>query len=178
MKRLAVWIVSTTSGVVLLFSYHTSTSGPGGGRIVTGAAPVGVVTVGPQAQPNQTPEAQVPEAATPETQAPVTQAPAVKPSPTAAAPTTRTINGAAFDTRYGPVQVQIKVTGRRIVSADAIAYPMDTRRDEEINSYAIPQLDQETLQAQSAQIDTVSGATYTSEGYQQSLQSAIDAAHL
>jgi uncharacterized protein with FMN-binding domain len=95
-----------------------------------------------------------------------------------AAPVRRTINGAAIDTRYGPVQVQIKVTGRRIVSADAITYPTDSRRDQEINSYAVPELDAETVQAQSAQIDTVSGATYTSEGYQQSLQSAIDAAHL
>ena len=53
----------------------------------------------------------------------------------------------------------------------------ESRRDVEINDAAVPQLVQETLQAQSAQIDTVSGATYTSEGYIQSLQSAIDASH-
>jgi uncharacterized protein with FMN-binding domain len=76
------------------------------------------------------------------------------------------------------VQVQIKVTGNRIVSADAIVYPTNERRDREINDRAVPQLDDETLQAQSANIDTVSGATYTSDGYRQSLQSAIDAAHL
>jgi uncharacterized protein with FMN-binding domain len=76
------------------------------------------------------------------------------------------------------VQVQIKVTGNRIVSADAIVYPTSERRDREINDRAVPQLDDETLQAQSANIDTVSGATYTSDGYRQSLQSAIDAAHL
>jgi uncharacterized protein with FMN-binding domain len=73
--------------------------------------------------------------------------------------------------------VQISIRGRRIIRADAIDYPQGSGRDQEINSYAIPQLDQETVNAQSANIDTVSGATYTSDGYRQSLQSALDAAH-
>ena len=64
----------------------------------------------------------------------------------------------------------------RITAADAIDYPMNNGRDQEINQYAIPQLVSETLQAQSAQIDMVSGATYTSQGYTTSLQSAIDQA--
>ncbi|MGW4059909.1 FMN-binding protein [Amycolatopsis sp. NPDC004747] len=88
-----------------------------------------------------------------------------------------TFTGDAADTRYGPVQVRITVTGGRITAADAVDYPRESGRDVRINSAAIPELNQETLQAQSAQIDTVSGATYTSEGYQQSLQSAIDQAH-
>ena len=92
-------------------------------------------------------------------------------------PTSSTVNGAPADTPYGPVQVQITLTNGRIVRADAIDYPQGGGRDQEINSQAIPQLDRETLQAQSAQIDTVSGATYTSDGYRQSLQSALDAAH-
>lgn len=103
---------------------------------------------------------------------PVVPRPAPRPTPT-----TVVVNGAAVDTQYGPVQVQIAIRGRRIVRADAIVYPQDTSRDQEINSQAVPQLDQETLQAQSARIDAVSGATYTSDGYQQSLQSALDAAH-
>jgi len=88
-----------------------------------------------------------------------------------------TVDGASYDTRYGPVQVQITVRSRRITRADAIDYPQGADRSREINSYAIPRLDQEALDAQSAQIDTVSGASYTSAGYRQSLQSAIDAAH-
>jgi uncharacterized protein with FMN-binding domain len=75
------------------------------------------------------------------------------------------------------VQVQITIRSHRIVKATAIDYPQDSSRDREINSYAIPQLDDEVLQAQSAQIDTVSGATYTSDGYRGSLQSALDSAH-
>ncbi len=82
-----------------------------------------------------------------------------------------------MDTRYGPVQVQVQIRSGRIISSNAIVYPQESRRDQEINSQAIPQLNQETLQAQSSNIDTVSGATYTSQGYQQSLQSALDAAH-
>jgi uncharacterized protein with FMN-binding domain len=96
---------------------------------------------------------------------------------TAAAPTRATVNGAAEDTRYGPVQVQITLSGGRITYATAIDYPQASGRDQEINSIAIPQLNAEVLQAQNAQIDTVSGATYTSDGYARSLQSALDAAH-
>ncbi|MEV7043450.1 FMN-binding protein [Amycolatopsis sp. NPDC051061] len=105
-----------------------------------------------------------------------------QPSRTAAPPASGTsaagtFTGDAADTRYGPVQVQITVAGGTITDAEAIEYPQESGRDVRINSEAVPELNQETLQAQSAQIDTVSGATYTSEGYQQSLQSAIDQAH-
>jgi uncharacterized protein with FMN-binding domain len=74
------------------------------------------------------------------------------------------------------VQVQITIRSHRIVKAEAIDYPRGSSTDRQINDYAIPQLDDETLQAQSAQIDTVSGATYTSDGYRSSLQSALDSA--
>jgi uncharacterized protein with FMN-binding domain len=57
-------------------------------------------------------------------------------------------------------------------------YPSGNHRDEEINAYALPVLRQAVLDAQSAHIDTVSGATVTSDGYKQSLQAALDAAHL
>src|SRR6059058_5782152 len=76
-----------------------------------------------------------------------------------------------------PAQVPVTLTPGKVTDRPAVRYPQESGRDVRINSAAIPQLNQETLQAQSAQIDTVSGATYTSEGYQQSLQSAIDQAH-
>jgi uncharacterized protein with FMN-binding domain len=99
----------------------------------------------------------------------------VKPTVTTAS--TVTINGKAVATQYGDIQVQIVVSGKKIVKATAIAYSTNGT-DGEINAYAIPRLQTETLSKQSASIDTVSGATYTSDGYRQSLQSAIDAAHL
>jgi uncharacterized protein with FMN-binding domain len=95
-----------------------------------------------------------------------------------AVPVVKTVNGQPADTQFGPVQVQIKIRAGRVVSATAIDYPQSSGRDQEINSYAIPVLQGETLAAQSARIDTVSGATYTSDGYVRSLQSALDTAHL
>ena len=86
--------------------------------------------------------------------------------------------GDVADTRWGPVQVQIIVQGGRITASQAVQYPQDNRRDVQINGYALPILNQEVVQRQSASIDTVSGATVTSDGYLQSLQSAIDRAHL
>ena len=65
----------------------------------------------------------------------------------------------------------------KITAVDVVEEPDSNDRDQEINAEAVPQLVSETMQAQSAQVDMVSGATYTSEGYQQSLQSALDQAH-
>ncbi|MGW7681584.1 FMN-binding protein [Kribbella sp. NPDC054772] len=94
--------------------------------------------------------------------------------PTAAAVT---VAGGVVDTQYGPVQVEITVRGGRITKAHTLQHPSGDGQTDQINSNAVPQLNHETLAAQSAQIDTVSGATFTSEGYRQSLQSALDAAH-
>lgn len=90
----------------------------------------------------------------------------------------RTVTGDAADTRYGPVQVRITVKGKKISDISVIQYPSEDHRDQEINSYALPVLNQEAMTAQSARIDAVSGATYTSDGYTRSLQSAIDRAGL
>jgi uncharacterized protein with FMN-binding domain len=89
-----------------------------------------------------------------------------------------TVNGTSAGTRYGPVQVQITVVAGKVTKATAIDYPQASGRDQEINRIAIPQLNAEALKVQNAQIDTVSGATYTSDGYRRSLQAALDAAHL
>jgi uncharacterized protein with FMN-binding domain len=87
---------------------------------------------------------------------------------------TKTVTGSAVDTRFGPVQVQITVTNGKIAAATAVDYPTGNPRDAQINAYAIPTLNSEAVQAGSASIDMVSGATYTSEGYLQSLQSALN----
>jgi uncharacterized protein with FMN-binding domain len=86
------------------------------------------------------------------------------------------VTGEAIDTIYGPVQVRITVTGGKITAVTATEYPQESPRDYQINSYAIPALNQETLQASSASIDSISGATYTSQGYIGSLQNALDQA--
>jgi uncharacterized protein with FMN-binding domain len=89
---------------------------------------------------------------------------------------TKRATGDTVQTRWGPVQVRVTVEGGKLTDVTAVQYPQDNPRDQEINCYALPQLRREALAAQSAQIDMVSGATYTSTGYKQSLQSALDAA--
>ena len=83
-----------------------------------------------------------------------------------------------MQTRWGPVQVQITVKSGTITAVDVLQQPNENHKDAEINGYALPILVKDTLSAQSAKIDMVSGATVTSGGYLQSLQSALDKAGL
>jgi uncharacterized protein with FMN-binding domain len=164
MRRIAAWVTGTIAGLVLLFSYHTSTMGPAaphavGGRLA--ALPAGPAATSPATAPAVSPAA-----------------PAVSP-PTAGPPSgDRVVTGPSVPTRRGPVQVQIRVQGGRLVDVAAPVLPDANFRDERINAYAVPILRQEALDAQSANIDTVSGATLTSDGYIASLQAALDSAHL
>ena len=87
---------------------------------------------------------------------------------------TQVINGNVANTAYGPVQIQLTLTNHRIVKVTILQQPTATAHDLQIGQFAFPQLESETFSAQSAKIDAVSGATYSSGGYIQSLQSAID----
>lgn len=87
-----------------------------------------------------------------------------------------TFTGAVAQTQYGPVQVQIVVAGHRITEVTALQLTNSDGRSVQISQQAAPILRQEALQAQSATIQAVSGATFTSAGYTTSLQSAIDQA--
>ena len=89
-----------------------------------------------------------------------------------------TFTGVPGNTRYGPVQVQITVVNNKITNAVALVYPTESFRDQQINQQAIPYLIQETLSAQSANIQGVGGASYTSQGWVDSLQSALTKAGL
>ena len=169
MKKIVYGILATLSGLVLLFSSRTSL----GEAVPTDVQPA-------QAAPSvATPHS----AATPSASTTPTASASASASPSGAAPaatsglTDGTFTGSPTSTRYGPVQVQITVTGGKIVDVQAVEYPTDNSRDRQINERAIPQLVSETLNAQSADIHFVSGATYTSQGYLDSLQSAIDQAN-
>ena len=85
-----------------------------------------------------------------------------------------TATGDVIPTQYGDAQVRVTVRNGRIVKIQALQLQGNDPRSVEISSSAEPILEQEALSAQSANIDTVSGATYTSESYEQSLQSALD----
>jgi hypothetical protein len=102
--------------------------------------------------------------------------------PTGSSPTTttgapRSVDGDPIDNQYGTVQVRVTLQGNTITAVTALQMPFDRERSQYISRQAEPYLRQEALQAQSAQIDVVSGATYTSDSYAQSLQSALDKAH-
>lgn len=174
MRRITLWLVSTTAAVILLFSYRTSTSGPSGAPLAaTGAQPPGVVATGPSAAPRP-PVSTPPSTGTRHT-APKAGKTATKNSTSPASSVS--VNGTVAQTRWGPMQVQVHITGQKITDVVALIYPSGNGHDQEINAYALPQLRQEVLTAQSAQIDGVSGATVTSDGYRESLQAALDAAH-
>jgi len=99
-----------------------------------------------------------------------------QPQPATGAPPAgpHTVNGSVVDTPYGSVQVAVVFNGNRITDVQALQTPDLDNRSMRLAELATPILRQEVLQAQSAQVDTVSGATYTSEGYAQSVQYALD----
>jgi uncharacterized protein with FMN-binding domain len=174
MRRITLWALSTLTTLVLLFSYHTSTSGSGttlaAGSAVQApvAAGSGSGTTGSGTSGSGTTESGTTGSGT--TGSDTTG------SGTTGASTTYT--GDSVDTRWGPVQVRITVVDGKITASEAIVYPSGNHEVELINSFALPVLNQEAVAQQSADIDMVSGATVTSEGYLSSLQSAIDQAHL
>ena len=94
--------------------------------------------------------------------------------PDAPTGTTRTVTGPVVQTPFGAVQVQVTSRGRHITNVTAVQLPGDTAYSQILSRTAGPQLRREVLTVQSAHIDAVSGATYTSNGYAQSLQSALD----
>ena len=144
MRRIATWFLSTVTLVVLMFGYHTSTSG-----VLRAESPPAVISGSSTTSRSA--------------------------SSTSGATTT---TGDVAQTQWGPVQVELTVNAGKVTDVQVVQYPNGNPRDQEINSYALPVLIQETLDAQSADIDMVSGATVTSAGYEQSLQSALDRAGL
>ena len=84
------------------------------------------------------------------------------------------VDGKVASTAYGPVQIQLITKDSKIVKVAVLVQPINTLHDVQIGEFAFPRLISETLTAQNAKIDAVSGATYTSAGYIQSLQSALD----
>jgi uncharacterized protein with FMN-binding domain len=102
------------------------------------------------------------------------QAPAAIASAPASGGTARQLTGADVPNQYGDVQVRVTTSGGQITGVTALRLPSGDGRSQEISSFAGPQLAQQALAAQNAHIDGVSGATYTSESYRSSLQSALD----
>jgi uncharacterized protein with FMN-binding domain len=161
LRRTVTVVIATIGGLALLASFHAT----------SGTARKAVVGVIPSTQP--------PASGSPPTGGSTTPGSASStPAPSTARPTSRTIAGPVVSNQYGDVQVELIVAGGRLADVEALQLPFDRRRSQEISNIAGPELRQEALQAKSANINVISGATYTSDSYAQSLQGALDQAGL
>jgi uncharacterized protein with FMN-binding domain len=174
--RVLTAIAGTIVGLVALLSFKTHPAHSSAAGLPSASLPA---TAGSSTSPSSAPSSTAPSSSAagpnPGTGSATRSATSTAPASTAPA-SARTISGQSVQTRYGTVQVQVTVSGKQITNVQFLQLTADDPRSQEINSAAGPILLQETLSAQSSQIDTVSGATYTSEGYLQSLQSALDQA--
>jgi uncharacterized protein with FMN-binding domain len=133
------------------------------------------ITTAKSAAPTTAAQAPVAAAKTPATSA-TTAAPATAAPKAASGLSAGTFDGDVIGTRWGPVQVAVTIANGKITNVTTLASPNDKQKSISINNRATPILRSEALSVQSANIDSVSGATYTSEGYASSLQSALDQA--
>jgi len=153
-RRIVLWFMSTLTAVVLLLGYHTSTSGPDPTVASSGSSgfSAGDASTGPATSSGS--------------------------GSGSGSGSADTVDGPVVSTRWGPVQVRITTDGSTLTGVEVLQYPSGNGKDQQINAYALPVLVSETMDAKSADIDMVSGATVTSEGYVQSLQGALDEAGL
>ncbi len=163
MRRISYWALSTVSAFVLLFGFDASQRGSDGG------APTATISGGSSGTTSGNSNGNGNGNGTGDN------------GTSGSGSTgsgTRTVTGSVAQTQWGPVQVQLSVSNGSITKVTVLQYPNGNSRDVELANYSLPTLIRETMQSQSAQIDMVSGATYTSTGYIQSLQSALDQADL
>ncbi|MHB8466671.1 MAG: FMN-binding protein [Acidimicrobiales bacterium] len=163
MRRAAAAVAITVIGLYLVLSFKSSPLSHS--TAVSATAPATSVS-----RPGSSDDAGQPPAGPPPPNGPTTTAPS--------SGATRTIDGPVVSTRYGDVQVAVTLAGNRITDVTGVQLPFDRSRSRSISEHAAPILRREVLDAQSALIDTVSGATYTSEAYAQSLQAVLDQAHV
>lgn len=169
MKRAPFVIAATGAGLGLLLSFHTR-------PVHTTISSVGTAPAGS----SSTSSSSTPSAGSsgPSNSSSPTTAKASgsssSTSPPTTAPATRTATGQEVQYRYGDLELKVVEDGSKITSIDLVTDDATDPRSAEINSQAIPLLQQEAMSAQSANIDGVSGATFTSQAYADALQSALD----
>ncbi|WP_457184719.1 FMN-binding protein [Nocardioides sp. P5_E3] len=173
MRRIVLWVLSTLSALVALLGYHTSTS-----SVMATGTPDNAISGSLQGQ--ATTRSATGSASGSGSGSGSGSATSGSGSGSAGQSSTAasTVTGDSVGTPYGPVQVRVAVDGSTITDVTVLQYPDQDGHSVQINQYALPQLINETLDAQGSGISMVSGATYTSQGYLQSLQSALDQAGL
>lgn len=177
MRKVLLALLLTAVGVGLLLSFRSRPVSSGttalGGSALSGSGE----NTSPSAAP--TPSASATARASASASAPASTSAAARSSTSAAAKSkSGTFTGAAESTEYGPVQVAAVVSGGKLTNVNVLQVPDRGGYEQQIVQTALPELKSEALSKQSANIDIVSGATYTSQGYAQSLQSALEQAGL
>ena len=169
MRRAPIVVAATAAGLAGVLGFHTAQphssllSGlPGGGTTPT--------TSGGGTTSTTTPSGSSTATTSPGSTSTSTPASTTTTTPTG----TRTAIGADVQYQYGELELKVTVTGGKITNVQPVIDTAYDARSYQINSYAEPQLLSQTLSAQSANINGVSGATYTSQAYAQSLQAALD----
>jgi uncharacterized protein with FMN-binding domain len=166
MKRVILSVTGTVLGLVALLSFKSSGQVKANGPLPSAGLP-GTSATTPSSNSSSTSTGAPPDPSSPSSSTSTSSA---------ANPTSASYTGTAEQTRYGIVQVKVTVSSKKITNVSFVQLTAFDGRSQQINSDAAPILLQQTLQAQSANIQGVSGASYTSEGYVQSLQSALDQA--
>jgi uncharacterized protein with FMN-binding domain len=171
-RRISYWALSTLSAFVLLFGFDASQRG------ATGGAPTATISGGTSGtSSNGGADSQGSGSNNNGSNSSGSNNNGSNSSGSTSS-ATKTVTGSVAQTQWGPVQVQLSISNGSITKVTVLQYPNGNSRDVELANYSLPTLIKETIQSQSAQIDMVSGATYTSTGYIQSLQSALDQANL
>jgi uncharacterized protein with FMN-binding domain len=176
MRRISYWALSTVSAFVLLFGFDASQRGGTGGA--TTAVISGGASGTSSTHANGSTSSGSNSSGSNNSGSNNSGSGSNSSGSTSSGSATKTVTGSVAQTQWGPVQVQLSVNNGSITKVTVLQYPNGNSRDVELANYSLPTLIRETIQSQSAQIDMVSGATYTSTGYIQSLQSALDQANL
>jgi uncharacterized protein with FMN-binding domain len=166
MKRTPIVLAATAAGLATVLGFHTQKMNSNVLSGLSGASGAGTT-------PTSSPSGAGSGTST-TTAAGSSTTPGSTSTSTTTAAGTRTALGADVQYRYGELELQVTATGGRITNVQPAIDTAFDPRSSQVNSYAEPLLQSQTLQAQNANINGVSGATFTSQAYVQSLQAALD----
>ncbi len=162
MRRVVLALGGTVAGLVMLLSFRSHMASTASAGVTAGSGGTGT-------SPGSSSSARSGSSA-------ASGASAASAPVSAGSGTGTAVTGDAIATPYGPTQVQVTLNAGKIVKVTVLQHTDDGINSQMIDGHALPLLNNETLTAQSAKIDAVSGASYTSAGYLKSLQSALDKA--
>lgn len=166
MKRAPIVLTGTACGLLAVVGYHAATPGAMAALNSGSSASAGSLNIGGGSSTSKGTGSSSASSSSSSAHSSVTTA--------ARAATTRSAVGSDVQYGYGDVEVKVTMTGSKITDVSLVRHSAYDQRSAMIDQVALPQLHSQALSLQNGKVDGVSGATYTSEGYAQSLQSAID----